>query len=79
MNADVDVSGWHLVGALKAPCRRRNLIFFWEEEMVSKSVGSQSKIQNVIFLLINFSFVISKETIRHVLINQPFFISDHPF
>jgi hypothetical protein len=79
MNADVDVSGWHLVGALKAPCRRRNLIFFLEEEMVSKSVGSQSKIQNVIFLLINFSFVISKETIRHVLINQPFFISDHPF
>ena len=43
--------------------------------MVSKSVGSQSKCP---FHIMNFSIVISKETIRHVLINQPFFISDHP-
>jgi hypothetical protein len=43
--------------------------------MVSKSVGSQSKCP---FRIMNFSFVISKETIRHVLINQAFFVSDHP-
>ena len=52
------------------------ILLFWEEEMVSKSVGSRSKCP--FFHIMNLSFVISKETIRHVLINQPFFISNHP-
>lgn len=68
-------SGWHasVVGAMKAPCLRRNSIlgfsFFLivglgrERDGVSKSV--KVTIQSVLFLI--FSFVISK-TIRDVLV-----------